>query len=198
VLALALAASPAGPKTVAHVGVRETPEAREQARRCESLRLSEGAADACQKALGLGLAERRAGAIRQILAQRLVTLENWEALLELFSAEVAERPTASAHRRLGALLLHALGRPADALPHLLEATVLDPADALAHLDLGLCLAQIGRHSEAEATFAEAEGLDHTVFDLRPGSAATREASRGLLVWPVSSPGGVPPARPDKP
>jgi tetratricopeptide (TPR) repeat protein len=198
VLALALAASAAAQKPTRRVEVRETPQAREEARRCESLRLSEGAADACQKALSLGLAERRAGAIRQIYAQRLVTLENWDALLALFTAEVAERPTASAHRRLGSLLLHAFGRPADALPHLLEATLLDPSDALGRLDLGLCLAQVGRHGEAEATFAEAEGLDHTVFDLRPGSAATREASRGLLVWPASSSAAAPRSGRDKP
>jgi tetratricopeptide (TPR) repeat protein len=161
----------------------ETPAAREQARLCERLD-GEGALAACRQALALGIAEPRRSAVRQLLSRRLASLERWEELATLLSESVHLDPAdADSWERLGAVLLYGLGRPAEAVTALDEATHLAPGEATTHLDLAVALASAGRLSEALASFDAAEALAPAAFDARPAARAVREAARAGRRWP---------------
>jgi len=161
----------------------ETPAAREQARLCERLTGDEALAP-CRQALALGIAEPRRSAVRQLLSRRLASLERWEELANLLRESVRLDPAdADSWERLGALLLYGLGRPAEAVPALDQATHLAPGEAPSRLDLAVALASAGRLPEALAAFDAAEALDPAVFDDRPAARAVREAARAGRRWP---------------
>jgi len=183
VLAMGLAASPAGGAERATPAAGETAAAREQARLCERKNREEGVA-ACRAALALGIGPERRGPVREKLAKHLVTLEKWDELAELLREGVRLDPTsAAAWQRLGLILLFALGEPAEATGALEEAVRLAPRDAPVRLGLALALQAAGRAKEAAAAFEEALRIDPAVLDGRPAARAAMEAAGRAEPWP---------------
>ena len=163
--------------------VRETPAAREQARLCERLDGDE-AVDACRAALRLGIGPARRGPLRELLARRLVALERWSELADLYRESVQLDPkNAEAWQRLGSTLLFALNLAAEAVAALQQAVRLAPADAVSHLTLGLALAAVRRPDDAVAELLAAERLDPTVFEGRPAAREALAAAREGRPWP---------------
>lgn len=161
----------------------ETAAAREQARRCERLRLAPGAA-ACRQALDLGIGPGRRGALREQLARDLVALEDWDALAELLRESVRLEPqNAVAWRRLGLTLLFALHDTAEAASALEQAVLLAPDDAEARVGLAQALVAAGRSAEAAAAFEAALRLSPSALDERPAARAAYEAARRGESWP---------------
>jgi tetratricopeptide (TPR) repeat protein len=161
----------------------ETAAAREQARLCERQNGEQGA-NACRKALALGIGPERRGPVRELLARHLVTLERWDELAGLFREDVRESPeSAAAWQRLGLTLLFALDEPAEALAALEEAVRFAPTNAVARLGLGLAAYSAGHRQEARAALEEALRLDPNVLDARPAARAVLEAIRRGEPWP---------------
>jgi len=180
ILAFALLAPP-GPAATRKV---ETREARDKARDCEVLDEPAAAAAACRSALALGLSPARARSVRQLLARRLAVQLAWGELAQLYAEDLKADPEDAATRnRLGALLLFALQRTDEALPHLEEAVRLRPEVVAYRIDLGLALAAAGRTAEALGALDEAVRLDENALALRPAAAATRDALRAGKAWP---------------
>jgi tetratricopeptide (TPR) repeat protein len=176
---VAAATEPPAPRSAAH----ETAQAREQARLCERLHGEEGVA-ACRAALALGIAPARRSALRQKLASRLVVLEKWDELAELYREDVQLEPkNAEAWERLGRALLFTLDRRADAVAALEQAVRLAPSDAETRLTFGLALATAGRYTEAVAALHEALRLDPDVLAGRPAARAVLEAAERGQPWP---------------
>jgi tetratricopeptide (TPR) repeat protein len=177
--ALLLVAATAAPSSP----VEETPEAREQARLCETLDEREGIA-ACRAALALGLGPERRAPVREMLAKHLVDVERWSELAEHYREDVRLAPeVAGAWFRLGSTLLFALNESPEALAALEEATRLDPKDAETRCLLAIALHSLGRYQEATAAFDEALRLDPAVLDGRPAAQAVRDAARRAEPWP---------------
>jgi tetratricopeptide (TPR) repeat protein len=173
---LVLLAAPARPV--------EGAAAREQARLCEDRPGEEGLA-ACRRAIELGLGPKRLDAVRELVARRLVSLERWEELVELFREGVALYPeSGAAQLRLGSALLFAVDRPEEALGPLREAARLGTTDDVeAQLLLGVALNALGRQQEAVAAFEDAERVDPALVDRRPASRAVYEAAKKDERWP---------------
>jgi tetratricopeptide (TPR) repeat protein len=162
----------------------ETRAARDKARACEVLEDPAAAAAECRAALALGLRPSRAQSVRELLAKRLVVLGSYEELAQIYGEDVKAAPrNAAAQSRLGAVLLFALERPAEALPHIEEATRLEAESAAYRVDLGLALYALGRKEEALAAFDEAIRLDENALALRPATKAIREALKAGKPWP---------------
>lgn len=187
-----LAGTPVRPETPAPAG-RQTPRsrpspgetlaARTQARLCQELS-RESAVEACRGALTLGLGPERAVAVRQLLALKLVSLERWGDLVELYREEVERDPRdCEAQLRLGAALLFARNEPEAALGPLREAIRLRPDDTRARLALGVALNALGRQEEAVAVFDEALRIDPDVLEPLPVARAVLEAARSGRRWP---------------
>jgi tetratricopeptide (TPR) repeat protein len=161
----------------------ETLAAREQARLCEELS-REPAVGACRGALGLGLRRERAAAVRQLLALKLVSLERWDELVELYREEVERDPgDPEAQLRLGAARLYGGDEPEAALGPLQEAIRLRPDDTRARLALGVALNALGRQPEAVAAFEEALRIDPDVLEPLPATRLVLEAARSGRRWP---------------
>jgi tetratricopeptide (TPR) repeat protein len=175
--ALALMAAEAGRPA------RETPAAREQARQCLALPRAAGA-EACRRALLLGLLPARAAVVRRALAARLIALDRTEEALDVYrDAARAQPDDADAHLRLGeALLAHAGDAPA-ALSALDRAGELRPDEPRIHGARGLALGALGRAAEAVAAFETAERLDPDYFQSRPAARRVYEAARRGERWP---------------
>lgn len=174
-LILALLAAPARPV--------EGPAAREQARLCEDRPGEEGLAS-CRRAIELGLGPTRLEAVRELVARRLVSLERWEELVELFREGVALHPdSAAAQIRLGSALLFAVDRPEEALGPLREAARLGTDDVEAPMLLGVALNALGRQQESVAAFEDADRIDPGVVERRPASRAVYEAAKKAERWP---------------
>ena len=177
-LAAALLAVPAG--------AADAPAAIAEARRCWST-VGEPAISACRRALDLGLQPARASRVELTLGARLGALGRWEEAVDVHRRAVARRPgEAEAHRRLGAALLHGLGRPADAEVALREAIRLGAGEARTWGDLALALLALGRPPDAVAAFEAAIKLDPAFLEGRPGSRAAFEAARAGRPWPPPS------------
>ena len=175
--ALLAAPAPAGDTTAAIA----------EARRCWST-VGEPGIAACRRALDGGLAPSRASRVELTLATRLAGLHRWDEAAEVHRVAIVRRPQdGEAHRRLGAVLLHGLGRPSDAEASLREAIRLGAVEARTWGDLALALVALGRLSEAVTAFDEALRLDPKFLDGRPGSRAAYEAARGGRPWPPPSP-----------
>ena len=158
-----------------------------EARRCWST-VGEPGIAACRRALAGGLTPSRASRVELTLAARLAGLGRWDEAADVHRGAVARRPQdGEAHRRLGAALLHGLGRPSDAEASLREAIRLGAVEARTWGDLALALAALGRPTEAVAAFDEALRLDPKFLDGRPGSRAAYEAARAGGPWPPPSP-----------
>jgi tetratricopeptide (TPR) repeat protein len=165
----------------------DTPAALAEARRCWST-VGEPGIAACRRALDAGLSAPRASRVELTLASRLAGLGRWEEAAQVHRAAVARRPQdGEAHRRLGAVLLHGLGRPGDAEASLREAIRLGAADARTWGDLALALVSLGRLPDAVAAFDEALRLDAKFLEGRPGARAAYAASREGRPWPPPSP-----------
>jgi len=167
--------------------VRADPQANAEAQRCAST-VGETSIAACRRALELGLAPGRSAHVEQVLSARLGGLGRWEEAAEVHRRAIARRPAeAEPHRRLGAVLLHGLGRPRDAEPELREALRLGSAEARTPGDLGLALLAQDRYAEAVAAFEAARAIDPKYLDRRPGSRAAYDAARAGKPWPAPSP-----------
>jgi tetratricopeptide (TPR) repeat protein len=143
---------------------------------------------ACRHALDLGLTPGRASRVELTLAARLGGLYRWEEAAEVHRRAIGRRPReAEAHRRLGAVLLHGLGKPADAETSLREAIRLGADDAQTFGDLALAVLALGRPAEAVAAFDEALKRDPKFLDGRSGSRAAYEAARAGQPWPPPTP-----------
>jgi Flp pilus assembly protein TadD len=176
--ALMLATAPAG---------ADTPAALAEARRCWAT-IGEVSIAACRRALELGLAPARASRVELTLSTRLGALGRWDEAAEVHRRAIATRPReAEARRRLGAALLHGLGRPADAETALREAIALGANDAQTYGDLALAVLALGRPADAVAAFAEAVKRDPRFLDGRAASKAAYEAARAGRPWPDPSP-----------
>jgi tetratricopeptide (TPR) repeat protein len=139
---------------------------------------------ACRHALDLGLAPARASRVELTLAARLGALRRWDEAVAVHRRAVAQRPgDAEAHRRLGAALLHGLGRAAEAETALREALRLGNGEARTWGDLALALAALGRAADAVAAFDTAVRIDPGYLDARPGSRAAYDAARDGRRWP---------------
>ena len=161
----------------------DAPSAVAEARRCWST-VGEAGIAACRRALDAGLAPSRASRVELTLATRLAGLGRGDEAADVHRAAVARRPQdGEAHRRLGAALLHGLGRPSDAEALLREAIRLGAGEARTWGDLALALVALGRLTEAVAAFDEALRLDPKFLDGRPGSRAAYEAARAGGPWP---------------
>jgi Flp pilus assembly protein TadD len=126
------------------------------------------------------------------LAARLAGLGRWAEVVEVHRRAVAQRPEdGEAHRRLGAALLHGLGRPAEAEASLRDALRLGSGEARTWGDLALALVRLGRHAESVAAFDEALRREARFLDGRPGARAAYEAARQGKPWPPPSPGASP-------
>jgi Flp pilus assembly protein TadD len=181
-LALALVAVTAGPAAAA-----DQPGAVAEARRCWST-VGETAIGACRHALELGLAPARASRVELTLAARLGARGRWEEAADVHRRAIARRPSdPEAHRRLGAALLHGLGRPADAEAALRDALRLGNAEARTWGDLALALVALGRAAEAVTAFETAIAIDPAFLDARPGSRAAYDAARAGRTWPQPAP-----------
>jgi tetratricopeptide (TPR) repeat protein len=182
-LALVATLAPATSRAESAPPRGESAAAREQARLCERLDGEEAVA-ACRLALALGIGPPRRGAIRLLLSRRLAALERWDELAELLRESVRLDPAdAIAWQRLGGVLLYGLGRFAEAVPALEEATRLAPEKALPRVDLAVALAAAGRLPEAVSAFEAAARLDPTVLDSRPAARAVLDDAREGRRWP---------------
>lgn len=162
---------------------RDSTAALQQARQCIDLPKERGIA-ACRAALALGLGPRRAAVIRDALAGKLAALRRWEEVVAVYREAARVQPeSAGASFRLGTALLHAAGRPDEALPWLREAARLDPADPRPWGALGAALSALGRNPEAAAAFEEAVRRDPAWLESRPASRAIAEAARRGEAWP---------------
>jgi len=163
----------------------DTPAALAETRRCWGT-LGEPGIAACRRALDAGLAPSRASRVELTLATRLAGLGRWDEAAEVHRAAIARRPQdGEAHRRLGAVLLHGLGRPSDAEASLREAIRLGAGEARTWGDLALALVALGRLPEAVAAFDEALRLDAKFLEGRPGARAAYDAARQGRPWPPS-------------
>lgn len=165
----------------------DTPAAVAEARRCWST-VGEPGIAACRRALDGGLMPSRASRVELTLATRLGALGRWDEAAEVHRRAIALRPQdGEAHRRLGAALLHGLGRPSDAEASLREAIRLGAGEARTWGDLALALVALGRLTESVAAFDEALRLDANFLEGRPGARAAYDAARGGRPWPPPSP-----------
>ena len=163
------------------------PQANAEAQRCAST-VGETSVAACRRALELGLTPARASHVEQLLSARLGGLGRWEEAAEVHRRAIARRPAGpEAHRRLGAVLLHGLGKAREAEPELREAIRLGATEARAHGDLALALVAQDRYADAVAEFDAARAIDPRYLDRRPGSRAAYEAARAGKPWPSASP-----------
>lgn len=118
------------------------------------------------------------------MARALGTLERWDDALEAYRAALRLDPReADAPRRVGQVLLFALGRPAEAEPYLRQASQARPADVAARVDLARALSALGRHADALAELEAALALDPDALAQRPAAAALFEAARAGRAWP---------------
>ena len=165
----------------------DTPAAVAEARRCWST-VGEPGIAACRRALEGGLTPSRASRVELTLATRLAGLRRWDEAAEVHRQAIARRPQdGEAHRRLGAALLHGLGRPADAEVSLREAIRLGAREARTWGDLALALVALGRLADAVAAFDEALRLDAQFLEGRPGARAAYDTARQGRPWPPPSP-----------
>ena len=165
----------------------DAPAAVAEARRCWST-VGEPGIAACRRALDAGLAPSRASRVELTLATRLAGLGRWDEVADVHRAAIARRPQdGEAHRRLGAVLLHGLGRSSDAEASLREAIRLGAGEARSWGDLALALVALGRFPDAVAAFDEALRLDAKFLDGRPGARAAYDAARQGRAWPAPTP-----------
>jgi tetratricopeptide (TPR) repeat protein len=167
----------------------DSPAAVAEARRCWST-VGEPGIAACRRALEGGLSASRASRVELTLASRLAGLGRWDEAADVHRQAIARRPgVGEPHRRLGAALLHGLGRPADAEASLREAIRLGAVEARTWGDLALALVALGRLPEAVEAFDEALRLDAKFLEGRPGARSAEGAARQGRPWPT------PPASP---
>lgn len=158
-------------------------EGRLRYRACAAAHREEGVA-LCRAALAGGLSPRRAALAQLLLARDLVTLERWDEALVAYRAALRLRPAdPDAARRVGAALLYAHSRPAEAEPYLRQALAGRPEDAATHVDLAVALNALGRHEEALGEFRAALADDPLALDERPAAAQAYEASQRAHPWP---------------
>jgi cytochrome c-type biogenesis protein CcmH/NrfG len=161
----------------------DPPAALQPARQCVDLPQDAGIA-ACRAALSLGLSQRRAGVLRDVLASKLAALGRWEEVVAVYREAAAQpSPAAGTDLRLGSALVHGVGRSEEALAWLREAARLDPSDPEPWGVLGAALCALGRTAEAVAAFDEAVRRDPAWLDSRPASQAMAEAARKGEAWP---------------
>jgi tetratricopeptide (TPR) repeat protein len=168
---------------VAPAPVAESKAARADARTCLETD-GDTAVAACHSALARGLAPEREALVLRAIALNLAAQQRWDEALEAYRQEAARRPgDADVERRVGLLLLLALGRAAEAEAPLREAVRLQPNDAEAWVGLALALGAQGRTAEAAAAFEEARSHDSAILADRPAAAALFEAARHGEAWP---------------
>ena len=164
----------------------DTPAAVAEARRCWST-VGEPGIAACRRALEGGLMPSRASRVELTLATRLAGLGRWDEAADVHRRAVARRPLdGEAHRRLGAALLHGLGRPSEAEASLREAIRLGAGEARTWGDVALSLVGLGRLPDAVAAFDEALRRDAKFLEGRPGARAAYNAARQGRPWPPPS------------
>ena len=164
----------------------DTPAALAEARRCWGT-VGEPGLAACRRALEAGLTPSRASRVELTLATRLAGLGRWDEAADVHRRAVARRPQdGEAHRRLGAALLHGLGRPSEAEASLREAIRLGAGEARTWGDLALSLVGLGRLPDAVAAFDEALRRDAKFLEGRPGAGAAYDAARQGRPWPPPS------------
>ena len=165
----------------------DTPAAIAEARRCWGT-IGEPGIAACRRALELGVAPARASRVELTLAARLGALGRWDEAVDVHRRAVERRPNdAEAHRRLGAALLHGLGKATEAEASLRDAIRLGNAQARTWGDLALAVLALGRPAEAASAFDEALKCDPGFLDGRAGSRAAYDAAKAGRPWPQASP-----------
>jgi tetratricopeptide (TPR) repeat protein len=176
-----LPAAPAAPGAPARGA--ETRAARADARTCLETDGDTGLA-ACRSALARGLVAEREALVLRAIALNLAAQQRWDEALDAYRQEAARRPgDAGVERRVGLVLLLALGRAAEAEAPLREAVRLQPNDAEAWVGLALALGAQGRNPEAAAAFDEARSREPAILADRPAAAALFEAARRGEAWP---------------
>jgi Flp pilus assembly protein TadD len=144
----------------------------------------EAAVAACRAALVGPPDAEQSAPLSRALVTALARLERWTEVVDACRDWALRRPDdAEPRRRLGAALLHGLGRPSEAAAVFQEAAVLAPEEPEAHAGLGSALSVLGRYAEAVAAFDEAERLDPSFFQSQPAAREIREAARRGEAWP---------------
>jgi tetratricopeptide (TPR) repeat protein len=164
----------------------DAPAAVAEARRCWST-VGEPGVAACRRALEGGLTPSRASRVELTLASRLAGLGRWDEAADVHRQAIARRPRdGEPHRRLGATLLHGLGRPSDAEASLREAIRLGAVEARTWGDLALALVALGRLPEAVEAFDEALRLDAKFLEgrARPKAPRARAVPGHRLLRPL--------------
>jgi Flp pilus assembly protein TadD len=144
----------------------------------------DAAVPACRRALELGLRAERAAVVNGVLASKLAASDRWDEAASALAEWCRLAPgDPEPRRRLADVLLHGLGRAADAVAELQEAVRLSPDDGPAWGALGIALAAARRYDEATVAFDKAIGLDATFFDIRPAARTVADAARQHKAWP---------------
>jgi len=165
----------------------ESKAARSDARTCLETEGETGLA-ACRSALARGLRPEREALVLRAIALSLAAQQRWDEAVEAYRQEAARRPgDADVERRLGLVLLLALGRAGEAEAALREAVRLQPNDAEAWVGLAIALGAQGRTAEAVAAFDEARAREPAILADRPAAAALFEAARRGEAWPSPNP-----------
>jgi len=150
--------------------------------------LAAAAREAAERTLALDPTGAR-GLTARAGYRRLVAFDYTGARADLDAAVRADPNDAQARASLGFLLAQQLGRPAEALPHLERAAVLDPRAVAVHLVRAQALMSLGRFAEARAAAdrAVALGPDLTepavarlLVDLSAGDTAAARATVARL------------------
>ncbi|MCA2981915.1 MAG: tetratricopeptide repeat protein [Myxococcaceae bacterium] len=103
--------------------------------------------------------------------------ERWGTAVKLFRKAVGDRPgDATARAGLGIALVFSETGFREAIPHLKEATKVDPANARAWLALGIALQNLGRDAEAKAPYRK-------FLELSPTSPQAAEVRAALQAIP---------------
>lgn len=106
-----------------------------------------------------------------------ILAEKWGRATQLYRQAVKERPTdAEARAGLGIALVFAETGFKEAIPHLKEATKVDPANARAWLALGIALQNLGRDAEAKAPYRK-------FLELTPTGSQADEVRAALKAIP---------------
>ena len=110
-----------------------------------------------------------------------IVAEKWGTAVKAFRQAVKERPTdANARSGLGISLAFnensSNAQFREAIPHLKEATKLDPANARAWLALGITLQNLGRDAEAKAPYKK-------FLELSPNSPQAADVRMALQAIP---------------
>ncbi len=166
----------------------QVPEAASPTRGCLSSKTKTVLIE-CREALqDETISTNRRATLLRVLALRLASENRWLEVADTYGELIAAKPDdASAHRGLGEVLLHGLGRPEDALVVLRDSLRLDPDDAESYGLVAATLNALGRPVDALRAYEDALRIDPGYLTARPAARKSFAASEQGLKWPEEAP-----------